>query len=410
MLPAQDDTEREDSVSTLAGNLGSLAASKMFSPLAGLREQLQAITLEEIAAADQQITKVLEHLQKLQQLIDRIEQLRASQVEVEIAKNEYAQILEISQQEVAGRPVSTNPSGSLAGLVTLRGISKPASYSQTYQATVTPLKARIAVAPAVAIAATHHSDQSAGDVPPADDLILTDGETLAPGASAQSTSSDSFSAATETAAEALPGVTAETAMQPGEEPQVGEAAQEAGESTNEEPVDFDQKLLDDLIKNYGEFVATANPPAISEPELPTEADTEKPRVTMHAVLGGRAIDKDPANRSQNEIDRQLKKIVKDYGDVDLYAQSSSLKTKLRVGAAFVVLATVLGGIYYFSKPGSADGPVADILQQRPAPAAAQTADKTQTDDGTKDAEAENLKPGGDNQRLQKNFEKGGTKR
>lgn len=411
MLPAQDHTEREESVSTLAGNLGSFAAFKMFSPLAGLREQLQAISLEEIAAADQQIIKVLEHLQKLQRLIDRIEQLRACQVEVEIAKNESEQILENSQPEVEGRPVLAKPSGNLAGLVTLRGISNPAAYSQSYQTTATPLKARIALAPTIPVMENQSSDQRAGDTPPTDDDNLTDSGTLARSeARATSTSSDNFSAATDTAAEGLPDGATEKTMQAGEELQSAVAAQGAAETINEEPVDFDQKLLDDLIKNYGEFVAAPNLPAISEPEPPIETDTEKPRVTMHAVQGGRATDKEPANRSQNDIDRQLKKIVKDYGDVDLYAQSSSLKTKLRVAAAFVVLATVLGGIYYFSKPRSADGPVADILQQRPARAAAETADKPQTEDGTKDADAEKLKPGGDNQPLQKNFEKGGTKR
>jgi hypothetical protein len=48
--------------------------------------------------------------------------------------------------------------------------------------------------------------------------------------------------------------------------------------------------------------------------------------------------------------RKLKKLIKDYGQVDLYPQQSSVKTKIRAVGAFIVLGAVLGGIYYFSTP------------------------------------------------------------
>jgi hypothetical protein len=64
----------------------------------------------------------------------------------------------------------------------------------------------------------------------------------------------------------------------------------------------------------------------------------------------------PASQTHGDFDRKLKKLIKDYGQVDLYSQHSSGKTKLRALAAFAVLGAVLSGIYYFSAPKSAVAP------------------------------------------------------
>ena len=62
-----------------------------------------------------------------------------------------------------------------------------------------------------------------------------------------------------------------------------------------------------------------------------------------------------AASKRGEIDRQLKSIIKDYGEVDLYSPRSSINFKLAAVGAFVVLGLVLGGLYFF-KPSSTPTP------------------------------------------------------
>ena len=58
----------------------------------------------------------------------------------------------------------------------------------------------------------------------------------------------------------------------------------------------------------------------------------------------------PSVRSHGELDRQLKKLVKDYGEYDKYSHQSSLTLKKSGIAAFVVLALVLAAVYFFRSP------------------------------------------------------------
>jgi hypothetical protein len=62
--------------------------------------------------------------------------------------------------------------------------------------------------------------------------------------------------------------------------------------------------------------------------------------------------------TQHELDRELKKIIKDYGEVDLYSAGNRV-TKRRAIVAFVVLGGVLSSIYMFS------GPKADTVGNAP---------------------------------------------
>jgi hypothetical protein len=55
-------------------------------------------------------------------------------------------------------------------------------------------------------------------------------------------------------------------------------------------------------------------------------------------------------RRHGELDRQLKSIIKDYGEYDLYSHRSTINFKTAAIAAFVVLGLVLGGFYFFKVP------------------------------------------------------------
>jgi hypothetical protein len=119
--------------------------------------------------------------------------------------------------------------------------------------------------------------------------------------------------------------------------------------------DFDQRLLDDLIKDYGEFTilpsSTPKGEAKKEPKL--EPTTATPRVNASATVNSASQRNLPAQRKDGELDRKLKKLIKDYGEYDLYSRQTPLKLKTGVVAAFLVLTLIFSGFYFFSSPKSA---------------------------------------------------------
>src|SRR5437667_6146079 len=112
--------------------------------------------------------------------------------------------------------------------------------------------------------------------------------------------------------------------------------------------DFDQRLLDDLIKNYGEFAASPNLPASIKPAAKSKREAE--HTESKARVGEFTKKNLPAVKKEGELDRQLKKLIKDYGEYDLYPQQSPVKLKNGVIAAVLLLALVLSGFYFFSAP------------------------------------------------------------
>jgi hypothetical protein len=73
-------------------------------------------------------------------------------------------------------------------------------------------------------------------------------------------------------------------------------------------------------------------------------------------------------RSRGDLDHQLKKIMKDYGEYDLYSHASHSSVTLKRGgiAAFVVLGLVLSGFYFFRSPAKTNPPRANsVLPESP---------------------------------------------
>ncbi len=148
--------------------------------------------------------------------------------------------------------------------------------------------------------------------------------------------------------------------------------------------DFDQRLLDDLIKNYGEFVAS--PAASAQVEAPT-APSRPPRAqAVHRELRKPETKQSlypsvPSVRKEGQLDRELKKIIKDYGEVDLYSHQSPINYKIAGIAAFLLLGVLIAGFYFFYSPNTAgvDHP----------PGVRSTADQTSMESGaSKESTAE----------------------
>lgn len=142
-------------------------------------------------------------------------------------------------------------------------------------------------------------------------------------------------------------------------------------------VDFDQRLLDDLIKNYGEFIAS--PASSAQVEAPT-APSRPPRAqAAHRDLRKPAIKRSqdpsvPSVRREGQLDRELKKIIKDYGEVDLYSRQSPINYKIAGIAAFLLLGALIAGFYFFYSPNTAG--------VDNAPGARSTADQSSIESGT----------------------------
>ena len=119
---------------------------------------------------------------------------------------------------------------------------------------------------------------------------------------------------------------------------------EAAVSTS---ADFDQRLLDDLIKNYGEFAAAPNLPASNSA---AKSKREAEHAGSKARVGEFTKKNLPAVKKEGELDRQLKELIKDYGEYDLYPRQSPVNLKTGVIAAFLLLALVFSGFYFFSAP------------------------------------------------------------
>ena len=147
--------------------------------------------------------------------------------------------------------------------------------------------------------------------------------------------------------------------------------------------DFDQRLLDDLINSYGDFASAPDLPVPGKASKPatlkaSERNTrtvqvaaqaanvaagprEKPPVkitTTNAVHANirqadepqRAEESGTSLTKQGEIDRQLKNIIKDYGEYDLYKRQSPLNLKVAGIVAFALLGLALCGFYFFKSP------------------------------------------------------------
>lgn len=127
----------------------------------------------------------------------------------------------------------------------------------------------------------------------------------------------------------------------------------AAEAKGEEAASaaFDQRLLDDLIKNYGEFAspATSTPvEPLTTPSRPAHAQAVRRELRMHEP---ESLEPSVPNvRKNGQLDRELKQIIKDYGERDLYSRQSSINLKTAGIAAFLLLGALVAGFYFFYSP------------------------------------------------------------
>jgi hypothetical protein len=130
--------------------------------------------------------------------------------------------------------------------------------------------------------------------------------------------------------------------------------------------DFDQRLIDDVIKHYGDFAVTPNLPATlrtSTKIAPVTNEAAK-KATAELAKSAAAAERNLLNvQKSGDLDRQLKKIIKDYGEYDIYERKSVFTFKTGGIVAFAVLGLVLAVLYLFQAPRAASTPQARSVTQ-----------------------------------------------
>jgi len=120
--------------------------------------------------------------------------------------------------------------------------------------------------------------------------------------------------------------------------------------------DFDQRLLDDLIKNYGEFFSSSDSASKVASQANNDAvDTDNKPVSLEK-LSVESSKNNTARTSplkrEGDIDRELKKIIKDYGEYDIYSGHSRINVKYAAMGAFLLVVAVFFGFYLLSSSKS----------------------------------------------------------
>jgi len=128
---------------------------------------------------------------------------------------------------------------------------------------------------------------------------------------------------------------------------------------------IDHRLLEDVIRNYGDFAGSPNLPATLDTNTNIVPVTDTPTKTQAAELAqATAAERKILNvQKSGDLDRQLKKIIKDYGENDIYQQKSGISFKTGGIIAFAVLGLVLAVLYLYKAPGVVSIPQTGSVKQ-----------------------------------------------
>jgi hypothetical protein len=376
----------------LAPNLMLNSFGKVVGSIEGLRHRLDSLTIDEIDDAQEKLTTLSLRLSELQRTLEWLSTIKDRSVKADAAKAEIvAETVDVNALQPVPTPLQLHTIGQLRNLIIFPRANRAAAEPQdrssqglqnagpvrAHDAAQTPSNRSSAIDANKASTAYHSSDPPAEPETQQSSAPEESNETNPQDLSAResedspSSNDDRAGAAASAWAFGSPRkddepATPSTPVQETEPPLrvVGAAAAPAME-WQEKPVpaaavlsdsqiasgfEFDQRLLNDLIKDYGEFVipspastATAAEPS---PEYPPPANPQTQaefpvveNVTVRETL--------PTPRKDGDLDRKLKKLIKDYGEYDLYSDQTARKYRAGVVAAFAILGAIFGGIYFF---------------------------------------------------------------
>jgi hypothetical protein len=366
-------------------NVSSLGSfGKVVNSIQGLQQRLGDFTVDDLSQANDKIKTLIFQLADMQgrlgQLSAIMQYAAKSKTAIDIIP---ARSFDLSIAVDAGGPLPLHALIQASKLIRFPGLSK-ISKQHNSAAPVTPRQQEandssmmteteaaatlqshstqgplgdspaVIALPAAAASQTEHHAADREPLPKAtetEQVLITD---IVPPAEANETTAV---AAMEPAASAMPPLPAQAEIDIADEPEAEiatnaptvETAPAHGRELVPGDFDFDQRLLDDLIKNYGEFAASPNLPTTISPSSVPARDVDRP--ARSAIPAEEPIRRNvPSLKKQGELDRTLKKLVKDYGEYDLYSRQSPVNLKMGVIGAFLLLAVVFSGFYFFASP------------------------------------------------------------
>jgi hypothetical protein len=389
---------------------------KVVDSIDGLRDRVQGFTLEQVSEADQKLRTMSLSLSELQRRLGAFSEMkdRINRLQETIQQAE-AESLEESRLAIEAEPMPVHAVAQVENLLKLRQVIKLIKAAQNASVTLTP-RDREVQAPVIfepfEIASKPPKTSAIRELPSTEQPLtestrneeaaftLTESpdrseETYDPARlekdlqemqffsneAADATQSDEPVGSIPIEDLHLESIDATEYPQlnrtfPVEEiPATSDLAQT---EASQEDADFDRRLLDDLIKNYGEFSIMPSSPAGAkvQQEPKNEKPISTPRTDSSTGLAPASQPTFTLQRKDGELDRKLKKLMKDYGEYDLYSRQTPLKLKTGVIAAFLVLSLVFSGFYFFSSPKSPITPSVSSASQSQSGSAAPSKETT----------------------------------
>ena len=386
MLSAKQDENRAGPTASRVSSPSAGSVGKVVNSIQGLQQRLNDYTLEEVSAAENRSRTLLLGLLNLQSRVGSLVAIKRSMTVVyEAVEKTASEDIKLSVIDTSGKPIhlrdiiqasnlikfpglkrtlpkrpehtvtTASPSGeTISGAMdtsqSIRDVIRQDSVADRREATDSPEE------PAFVFGTTEI--EGASGIPSAEfswdkdsDSVKTIGDSIRYEHELQTTAVRSAS---------------EKINKPQSDISVPEFAQKL--PLPEEPNtpistalvptggDFDQRLLDDLIKNYGEFFSSSDSPSkvVPRAHIDTVEAGSKP-----IILEKPAVES-PKNKTartsplkkEGDIDRELKKIIKDYGEYDIYSHKNRINLKFAGVGAFLLLVAVLSGFYFLSSSKS----------------------------------------------------------
>ena len=386
MLSAKKDGSRAEPEAPRTNSPSGAAVGKVVNSIQGLQQRLNDYTLEEVADAENRSRTLLVGLLNLQARIGSLVAIKQSMTVAYAAIEKTSfEDPELSTIETSSKPIHLHDIIQASNLIKFPGLKKPVQPSARHTVPnlligsqrlpaaddrLEPREDVIGARPAADRRETTDSldepifvfdatEIEEGRIPSADfswdkDSDRTFDENIIHGVSYdQEIQTIAVQSIPEKAKQPHSDISAAKLVE--EMPLPGEPNGRLSTALVPTGGDFDQRLLDDLIKNYGEFFSSTKSLAKTESQKAGETEVGSKNILLETLAVESAKD-DTARtlplKKEGDIDRELKKIIKDYGEYDIYSRQNPINLKFAAIGAFLLLTAVFSGFYFLSSSKS----------------------------------------------------------
>jgi hypothetical protein len=401
MLSAKQDGNRAEPTAPRVSSPSGGTVGKVVNSIQGLQQRLNDYSLEEVAAAENRSRTLLLGLLNLQSRVESLVAIKRSMTVVyDTLEKTTSEDIKLSAIDTSGKPIRLHDIIQASNLIKFPGLKRTSH--QSAESTIpsapnadhiipnandTPKSTRDVIKPRSA------ADRREATESPKEPAFVFDAtEIAASGIPSTDFSWDKDSTPDKNIVDDIqyePEIQKTAVRAAPDKINQPLADTSAPEFVHEMPVaeesnapistalvptggDFDQRLLDDLIKNYGEFFSSSDSPS----KVVSQPNTETAKVGSKTIFSEKEAVESAKNntartlplKKEGDIDRELKKIIKDYGEYDIYSRQNRINLKFAAIGAFLLLVALSSGFYLLSSSKSQEAPS--------APAAAESVSTT----------------------------------